>query len=391
MFASPSETGTLPLTWVDTEGTAIVTPEAALRDISPEMPAYILYTSGSTGQPKGVVVSHAGAASFVDWAVRTFGITSWDRLANVTELHFDLSVLDLFAAFAAGAEVHVVTKDQLLRPQRVVDWLHAASITIWYSVPSTLNLLMDEGGLGDRPLAALRHMMFAGEVFPVPRLRRLMRLVPGAHLHNLFGPTETNVCTYYSLPDRLPSDATAIPIGIPCDHVALHLLDADGEPTPEGAEGEICVGGQAVLLEYFGQPARTRAAFWPEGTVPDTGRLYKTGDRARCDASGRLWFVGRRDRRIKHRGYRIELGEIEAALALLPGVREAAVTAPPDDQGNSMLRAVVVPEPSGPELDVLAVKIHCGRLLPSYMVPRLVDFRSRLPRTSTGKIDLRRL
>jgi amino acid adenylation domain-containing protein len=392
VFAAQSDANALPIAWVSSERTSIVTHDATLPELLPEMPAYVLYTSGSTGQPKGVVVSHAGAAAFVDWAVRAFGIRAQDRLANVTELHFDLSVFDLFAAFTTGAEVHLVTKNHLLRPDRVVEWLHTEGITVWYSVPSTLGLLMDEGALTERAPTTLRHVMFAGEVFPVPRLRRLMKCWPGARFHNLFGPTETNVCTFYSLPDTLAQDATAIPIGMPCDHVELRLLDADGRPTPDGAEGEICVGGPAVMLEYFGQPAQSAAAFWPPQKVPGTGRLYRTGDRARRDASGRLWFVGRRDRQIKHRGYRIELGEVEAALAMLPGVREAAVTAAPDEHGDSVLRAVIVPESSGqPGLNVLAVKSHCGKLLPSYMVPRSVDFRASLPRMSTGKLDLRRL
>jgi len=355
-----------------------------------EAAAYVLYTSGSTGAPKGVVMSHRAARAFVDWAVKRFELGPTDRIASVAELCFDLSVFDVFAGLAAGAEIHLVTPDLMLRPPRLVAWLDEARITSWYSVPSTLLLLLERGDLARRPPSALRRVLFAGEVFAVPQLRRAMQALPAARFFNLFGPTETNVCTYYALPPALPAEATAVPIGWPCDHAEVAVLDPEGRPVTQGSEGELCVGGAGVMSGYWGQSALTRAAFWPAGTVSGLGPLYRTGDRVRQGSDGQLWFLGRRDRQIKHRGYRIELGEVEAVVAGVPGVLESAVVTRPDPEQGAGLCAVVVPAP-GEKVTVLAVKSHCGKVLPAYMVPSTVEVRDSLPRTSTGKVDWLRL
>jgi len=360
------------------------------QPIQAEDPAYILYTSGSTGTPKGVVVSHRAARAFVDWAVKAFDLRHEDRLSNVTQLSFDLSVFDIFAGLAAGAEIHLAASDHLLRPAHLVEWLGRVGITTWYSVPSTLCLLLEHGGLRERPPGSLRRVLFAGEVFPVPQLRRTMSALPSARFYNLFGPTETNVCTWYALPRSLAPDATAIPIGTPCEHASAAVLDPEGRPARVGEEGELCIGGAGVMSGYWNHPASTRDAFWPAGTVSGLGRLYRTGDRTRLDGSGRLWFLGRRDRQLKHRGYRIELGEVEAAVASVPGVAESAVVTRPDGRQGLGLCAVVVPRP-GEKLTVLTVKSHCGRVLPAYMVPASVEIRECLPRTCTGKVDFQRL
>ena len=362
-------------------------PPAGLPEIVPEQPAYILYTSGSTGQPKGVTVSHGGARAFVDWAVKTFRIDASDRLTNHAQLSFDLSVLDVFAALAAGAAVHLLTPADWVRPDAIVDLLHRRQITLWYSVPSALTLLEREGGLSRRPLPFLRHVLFAGEVFPVPGLRRLMQAQPGARYFNLFGPTETNVCTWHGLGSLPSENATAIPIGRPCDHLRAQVRTDTGTPVDAGGEGELCVAGPSVMLGYFGNDALSRTVFW---TDPDATRWYRTGDRVRADGDGRLWFLGRHDRQIKRRGYRIELGELEAALALMPGVRDAVAVVSENAPQGTRITVWVAPE-SGAALDTLTVKLHCSRLLPRYMVPDAVQVRAELPRTVTGKLDRRRL
>ncbi len=359
----------------------------SLPQVDPSSPAYLLYTSGSTGRPKGVVVSHRGARSFVDWAIQSFGLTSTDHLANHAQLNFDLSVLDIFAALTSGARVQLIPPRLLLRPHRVSELLRERGVTVSYSVPSTLTLLAREGRLGELAPSRLTRVLFAGEVFPVPALRQVMHALPHARFFNLFGPTETNVCTWYALPGIPPPDAPAIPIGQPCHHVRAAILDADGHPVPDGEPGELCVAGPPVLLEYFGREDLTRAAFWEPGPGRDSDPMYRTGDRVRRDPDGLLWFLGRRDRQVKRRGYRIELGEIESALALLPGIRECAVVATSDAPGECRVRAVLVPEPNA-DVSVLTIKLHCGRLLPPYMLPDSFDVRESLPRTSTGKIDL---
>jgi amino acid adenylation domain-containing protein len=357
-----------------------------LPRVAAEQPAYILYTSGSTGRPKGVTVTHRGARAFVDWAVRSFGLGPHDRLTCHAQLSFDLSILDLFAAGTAGAQVSLITPEMMLRPHLLWELLAEQAATTWYSVPSALALLVGALRPDTKPPPSLARILFAGEVFPLPALRSAMQALPGARFFNLFGPTETNVCLWHELEEVPPADATAIPIGIPCDHLRVELLSEHGARCSAEEEGEIAVAGPTVLAGYWGRPELTARAFWPPGTRPGVGPLYRTGDRARRDPEGRYWFLGRRDRLVKRRGYRIELGEVEAALAKLAGVRESAVVALPNPESGCEIRAFVVPCP-GAELDLFQVKLHCGSLLPRYMVPDSVEFRARLPRTSTGKVD----
>ena len=353
-----------------------------LPRVDAERPAYILYTSGSTGRPKGVVVTHRGARAFVDWAVRSFGLGPRDRLTCHAQLGFDLTILDLFAAGAAGGEVTLITPEMMLRPGLLWQLLAEQAVTTWYSVPSALALLVDAVRPGTPPPPTLARVLFAGEVFPLPALRKAMQALPGARFFNLFGPTETNVCLWHALDGAPPADATAIPIGIPCDHLEVELISDHGAPCGAEEEGEIAVAGATVLAGYWGRPDLTARAF--------VGRWYRTGDRARRDVDGRYWFLGRRDRLVKRRGYRIELGEVEAALAKLAGVHESAVVALPDPESGCEIRAFVVPCP-GAELDLFGVKYHCGSLLPRYMVPDSVEFLPLLPRTSTGKVDWQNL
>lgn len=380
-LSSSAEPGEVTQPWV--EGKNRTLPELARGQTGDA--AYILYTSGSTGRPKGVVISHSAAIAFVEWAIRTFSIGPNDRLANVAQFNFDLSILDLFGALSTGAQVHLIPSEAFLKPSELVDAVRRAQITQWYSVPSALGWLVKGLEQTGTSLPQLKRILFAGEVFPLPQLRRAQSTFPDAEFHNLFGPTETNVCTHFRVPAPIPQDASAIPIGTACQHLTVLLLDDQGCPCPPGAEGELCVAGPGIMTEYYGQPELTDRAFWPANTVPGTGRLYRTGDRAVFGLDQQFWFLGRRDRQLKLRGYRVELGEIEAVLAELPGAQETMVIAVPSDEGFR-LHAVVVPEAAA-SLDVLGVKAHCGQRLPPYMVPSTVEFTNALPRTDNGKVD----
>ncbi len=352
--------------------------------------AYILYTSGSTGEPKGVMLSHRNALAFVEWAGDTFGVTHEDRLANHAPFHFDLSTFDLFAAARAGAALYPVPPRLFAFPAAVAKSWCEQRLTVWYATPSTLVLFLTRGDLASLDLSALRVLLFAGEVFPVKYLRELMRLAPRARFANLYGPTETNVCTWYDV-KRPPADDTPLPIGVPCCNDEAIVLDESLRPVPGGGAGELWVRGATVMQGYWGDPGRSALALQRIEVAPGiTDRAYRTGDIVRCRADGNLEFLGRRDHQVKTRGYRVELGEIEATLHRHPAVDEAVVVAIPDEEITNRLKAVVVAKP-GTAVTGTDLRQHCARTLPRYMVPEAIEFRAALPRTSSGKVDRRAL
>jgi amino acid adenylation domain-containing protein len=350
--------------------------------------AYILFTSGSTGQPKGVMLSHANALAFIDWSHEALG--PWfddDRFSSHAPLHFDLSIFDLFAACHHAATLALVGEALGKDPCRLGDFLADRRITVWYSAPSILALLAERGGL-DRPGGpAPRLVLFAGEVFPIGPLRRLRAAWPAARMWNLYGPTETNVCTAYPIPEVIPADRDEpLPIGRACPPHCARVVDHDGRYVPAGALGELVIAGPGVMRGYFGRPDLTEAAFRVDA---DGTRWYRTGDLVRDDGTGCFEFHGRRDRMIKRRGYRIELGEIESTLYRHQGVDRVGVVARPGEGGVS-IEAFVSLKP-GQKKSIIAMKRHCSIYLPNYMVPDAITFVDGLPATSTDKVDYQRL
>ena len=352
--------------------------------------AYILYTSGSTGEPKGVMLSHRNALAFVEWAGDAFALTHEDRLANHAPFHFDLSTFDLFAGARAAAAVYPLSPRIASFPAAVARQWCNDRLTVWYATPSTLVLMLTRGGLKGLDLGALRVLLFAGEVFPVKYLRELMALAPRARFANLYGPTETNVCTWLEL-TAPPADDRPLPIGKACPYDEVLVLDEGLKPLPPGAVGELWVRGATVMHGYWGRPERTALSLQPIEIAPGVSDLaYRTGDLVRIMADGNLEFLGRRDHQVKTRGYRVELGEIETVLLSHSGVDEAVVVAIPDEEVTHRLKAVVVTK-AGSALDEAALRQHCASSLPRYMVPESVEFRRELPRTSSGKVDRRAL
>jgi len=378
LAAAVSETGASPpIPLFDPFGAAAPDAPAVGGEL-----AYLLFTSGSTGRPKGVMISPENLASFVDWGARTFAPRPDDRFSSHAPLQFDLSIFDLFVPALKGASIVLIDERAAKQPEALAQLMRERALSIWYSVPSVLALLCRHAPAGWQPPDSLRAILFAGEVFPLPALRRLRALAPRARLYNLYGPTETNVCTFHEV-ETLAEDATAIPIGQTCDHVRAYVAGEDGAPVPPGAEGELCIAGPSVTPGYWKDPEATARAFrHREGTV-----WYRTGDFVRGD--GVYHFLGRRDGMVKKRGYRIELGEIEACLHACPDVREAAVIASPTDDGLRIDAIVCTRE--GAQLSIIALKKFCAERLPLYMVPDRFSFRDALPRNSRGKIDRARL
>jgi amino acid adenylation domain-containing protein len=353
--------------------------------------AYILYTSGSTGQPKGVMISHRTVMTFINWCSDTFHLTPDDRATSHAPLHFDLSTFDIYVTLKAGATVVLVPEKLSVFPIQLTRLLESERITVTYMVPSILSLLVNYGKLGDYHLSALRLILFAGEVFPIKYLRQLVEKIPSAVYYNLYGPTETNVCTYYRVtPDDLrPERAQPVPIGRACENIEVFATAEDGGLVTEpGVEGELWVRGSCVAQGYWGDPEKTARLFVKnpyQTNFEETA--YRTGDIVVLDPDRVNWhYVGRRDHMVKSRGYRIELGEIEAALYSYQDVKEAAVVALPDDLLGNRLKAYVVIG-SNPEVTSNELLAHCKKILPSYMVPESVEFLDQLPKTSTGKIN----
>ena len=358
-------------------------------DIIDQDLAYILYTSGSTGDPKGVMLTHRNALAFISWAAKEFGVSPSDRLSSHAPLHFDLSVFDLYAAAYGGAAVVLVPPKASLFPNQIVKFISEQRITVWYSVPSILSMVTLRGGLDKTALPTLRTVLFAGEVFPVKYLRDLMRLVPHARFANLYGPTETNVCTWYEVPKIDDEVTEPVPIGKAITNDQVFAVKDDGSVVQPGEVGELFVRGATVMRGYWGDPERTA-----RNLVPDpfgeafADPVYRTGDLVTRLQGGEYRYVGRRDSQIKSRGYRIELGDIETALDRHPAVIECAVLAVPDDLiTNRVIAYVAVRDNSTPE----DLARYCAEQLPRYMVPETLTVETELPKTSTGKIDRRSL
>lgn len=361
--------GARPVVRLDAEPAPAPGARAFDGPASPDALAYILYTSGSTGRPKGVRISHANALAFVDWAVGELAAQPEDVFANHASLGFDLSVLDLYGAFAAGACVVLVPRGLERAPRELVALLVRERISVWYSVPSALMLMMREGGLLDAPPPPrLRAVLFAGEPFPIAHVRRLAAWTD-APLLNLFGPTETNVCTFHRVrPEDLERDVP-VPIGVACSGDRVSVLDEHGAPVPDGEEGELVVDGPTVMLGYHGRD-------------PQRGP-YRTGDIVRRRPDGTLDYAGRRDHQVKVRGNRVELGEVESAIAAHPDVEEVAVLVAGQAVEARLIAFVAGERPPG----TIGVKRACADRLPASMVPDAVQRLERLPRTPNGKVD----
>lgn len=339
--------------------------------------AYILYTSGSTGSPKGVAISHQNSLAFVQWAHETIGIVPEDRLANHAPFHFDLSVFDIYAAFSAGASVHLIPSGAAFAAEALVNFIMERKISIWYSVPTVLTMMMDDGELLQKRDIPVNVFIFAGEPFPIEQLRRLFnrRPYPQARYLNFYGPTETNVCTYHEIVSIDELCKRRVPIGIAASGNDVWAETSEGRRAGVGDEGELIIQGPTVYLGYWGKSVH--------GDKP-----YRTGDRVCLNEKGGFEFLGRKDQMVKIRGNRVELSEIEIVLEQHLSVSEVAVVVSGDGIAARLVAFIVVVL-GHEDLCLLEVKRHCAERLPKYMIVDRIILLDTMARNRNGKIDRR--
>lgn len=325
--------------------------------------AYMLYTSGSTGTPKGVKITHENALAFIHWAKAKLMPSKQDRFANHAPWHFDLSVFDIYVSLLAGASVHLVSELLSYVPKQLIDFIEQQQITVWYSVPTALKLMLEAEPLFAERCKLLTTVIFAGEAFEVKALKVLRAALPQARLYNFYGPTETNVCTYYEVGENVPE---LLPIGFSASNSIITIRNNNGEELEQGLRGFICVSGPTVFAGYWGKPEQE-------------SHYYNTGDLGYYNEFGELMYNGREDHMVKVKGYRIHLGEVEHALNKHKHVAECVVVLNEDKQ----LHAHITIKDKAPTL--LELKMHCAKLLPKYMLIDRLQVWSQLPLTRNGK------
>lgn len=352
--------------------------------------AYVIYTSGSTGRPKGVGVSHRSLVNRLLWMRERYSVGPADVILHKTSFGFDVSVWEQLLPLISGARLVIAPQPVRRDAVAMLRLIRAESVTMLHFVPSMLPAFLDVAGV--ERADSLRVAISSGEALPKPTAVAFARRLPHCALHNLYGPTEATIdVTHW--PVDAEDERPFVPIGTPIDNTRIYVLDENLAPLPVGAEGELCIGGQAVAVGYLGRPALTAEKFVPDPFGPPGARLYRTGDRARFGPDGAIEYLGRRDGQIKLRGYRIELGEIEAALLESDLVRQAAVVLRGPAEARRLVAFVSgrpAQQPSGAVGGPQATAEVLARLsaaLPAYQVPSELVWLDALPLTTSGKID----
>lgn len=362
---------TNPQQWLDINQIAAAATTTPTPKINPDALAAILYTSGSTGNPKGVALSHSAMSNFANWAADTFSVNDKDQIASLTPFHFDLSVFDLFSSLSRGATVHFIPARLTLSPSKLTHWLQENKISIWYTVPSILGFIALKGALNSTPLPDLKTLLFAGEVFPTPQLIKLCNLLPQVNFYNLYGPTETNVCCYWFVDlDRLNPDLP-IPVGNPACGSKLKI--------------------NAHTSELLVKSDNNHSGYWQQGqliTSLSSDDFYPTGDKVSKNEYGEYCYHGRLDRMLKCSGYRVEPAEIENIIQQCPEVEHCAVVGIKDSTSGQRPAAAVVLKDDSALTDIIK---PLRQTLPAYMQPCKYLVLPSLPYLDNGKTDYQSL
>jgi amino acid adenylation domain-containing protein len=353
--------------------------------------AYIMYTSGSTGNPKGIMHTHYSGLSYARMAAHVYGVNASDRLSNHSPLHFDMSTFDYFSGPLCGATTVIIPEAYTKLPASLSKLVQDERLTIWYSVPFALIQMLLYGVMDQRDWSALRWVLFGGEPFTPKHLRVLMQCLPQARFSNVYGPAEVNQCTYYHVPPQPDDHDEQVPIGRVWENAEGLIVDETDQTIQPGEVGELLVRTPTMMRGYWGHPDLTERGFYRRRTLGYLNDIfYRTGDLVRELPDGELQFLGRQDRQVKIRGYRVELDEVETALSRHPQVDENAAYALPLADGSAVIEAAVILK-SGAGVSEAELKTHLGAHLPSYAVPEKILLMMDFPRTTSGKIDRRAL
>lgn len=345
-------------------------------------PLYALYTSGSTGMPKGAVVSHRSVIAYSEWVCDTFDISSSVIFGNQTPFYFSMSVTDIYSTLRSGATLVIVPKPYFTFPIKLVDFLNENRVNTIYWVPSAISIVSNMKLFKYAKPQYLEKVLFAGEVMPTKQLNYWIDNLDSSIMYaNLYGPTETtDICTYYILNRRFRDDEP-LPIGNHCNNCDVMIVKEDGSAAEKGEEGELYVRGSFLAQGYYNNPEKTAEAFVQNplnSNYPET--VYKTGDLVKENERGEIMYITRRDFQIKHMGYRIELGEIETAAGSMENMNEAACLFDKEkDKIVLIYRAL--------KTDDADVVKYLSTKLPPYLMPgRLIKVK-QMPHNQNGKID----
>lgn len=367
-----------------TSATATEDARPVLQDRQPDV-GCLLYTSGTTGRPKGWRMSRLAIEAHVAWCHRRLTPSRSDVFANHAPFSFGMSLFDIHASLGCGAALVLVPEEVRQHAPRIVSLLARERVTIWFSGPTVLSLIGQVQDLEAHDLSALRIVAFAGEVFPLPQLNMLRRRLPHPRYFNFYGSTETNVAAYCELPAGVTLDEPA-PIGRACEHYEARVASQEGMVAPPGTPGELQFRGAGLASGYW-NPDDTAERMCPASDGGDP--WFRTCDLVTTRPGGDLTYVGRIGRMIKLRGYRVEPGEIEARLYEHPLISEVGVV--PAESAAGLELVAHIGTADGERLSTISLKEFCAVTLPAYMVPARFEFHTNLPRTSSGKIDLRSL
>lgn len=356
-----------------------------LRNIDTD-PLYILNTSGSTGIPKGVTLTHRCMIDYIDWVVSEYEFDNSLVIGNQSPLHFDISASDLYVTLATGSKLVLIPERHFMFPVRLIEFLKEKNVNFLYWVPSIISNVSKLDVLKNVTFP-LRFLFYGGELMPTKHLMYWKRNLPDAVYSNFYGPTEvTVICTHYRL-DRMFDDSDPLPIGFPCGNTDVLVLDEKNQLVSDAyVSGELCVRGNSLAMGYYNDLEKTEQAFVQNPNNPHyPERIYRTGDVVYYNDRGELMYKGRKDFQIKHMGYRIELGEIETAVLGLDGVDKACVLY--DSENKNIV--LIYESASGSSQKEILLALH-GQL-PKYMLPTRFELVETMPLNMNGKIDRQRL